>query len=118
MNEQERNPNKGKQMNYELIDNRGDDFGYVVLTAADLVMAFSGFFDGSWRLKHHPQLPENNPVFTLVSCYDENDNLISKEAVENRDVDEALEGLDAAKVVLSNEFDPDQYEYLLGGLDD
>ena len=101
----------------KVIDNRGSSFGSVTLTAEDVVLAFSSFFEGSWRLKKHPQLPENNPVFTLVSCYDKNDNLISKKAVDNQRLDSELEGLDAAKVVLSNEFDAGEDQYLLGGLE-
>ena len=101
----------------KIIDNRGNDFGSVTLTAEDVVLAFSSFFEGSWRLKKHPQLPENNPVFTLVSCYDENDNLISKKAVENQRLDSELDGLNAAKVVLSNEFDADEDQYFLGGME-
>jgi len=110
---------------YKVVDKRGNDFEDVVMSPADVVYAFSVKTEGwGWRINNHPNMPTNNPVFTLVSMFDKDDNLIDKMAIDDDLVDTtedfmvAIEERDNGSisyVVLTNEFDADEEVYFLGG---
>ena len=104
----------------KVIDNRGEvNYDERFLSADDVVLAFSGKSYGcGWEFRGCLEFPKYNGVFVLINCYDENDQRIDQVVVDANDLNQTLEELeDVAKVVLSNEFNADEDQYFLGGLE-